>query len=225
MIPEKTLRPIGPPAGVVDVWCVHLDDPDLPHAALAATLEPGEREHAARLRTGGRGWAAGRGVEREILAGYLGVDAAVIRFTAGELGKPRLLEAPELRFSFSRTDGLALLAVARDREIGVDVERENDRTDVERVAHEFLPPDEAAALGRVPPQARRAAFFASWTRHEARLKLHGRGLAAGPFEPSPGSRVVVRDLELPSGFAGAVAAENVDWSVRIRTFQCSIPRS
>jgi phosphopantetheinyl transferase len=213
-------RVAGPPAGIVDVWCVRLDAPDFPHDALTASLEPQERQRAARMRIGGGHWAAAHGAQRVILASYLGVPAATLRFSAGESGKPRLTDVPGLEFSFARTDGLAVLAVASDREIGADVERENERTDIEFVAREFLAPEEAAALAATPPDQRRSAFFRAWARHEARLKLHGQGLTGVRVECARAlhANVIVRPLALPPGFAGAVAAEGGGWTVRSSLF-------
>lgn len=213
-----TARVLGPPAGVVDVWCVRLDAPGLPHDVLVQTLDGHEREHAARLRVGGREWATSRGARRAILASYLDMPAGALRFAAGLAGKPRLIDVPGLEFSFARTDGLAVVAVASGRELGVDVERENERTDVDLVAQEFLAPAEAAALAHTPAGRRRSAFFSAWVRHEARLKLHGQGLAGAVPEEVQSS---IRTLRLPPGFRGAVAtaAGEGTWTVRHREFQ------
>jgi 4'-phosphopantetheinyl transferase len=154
-----------------------------------------------------------------ILAGYLAVPAASLRFARTAAGKPRLEGVDGVQFSFAHTDGLALVAVASDRELGVDVERENDRTDIAAVAREFLPPLDVADLARTPSAHRRCAFFAAWACHEARLKLRGRGLGAPPeADAASGTGVVVRPLATRPGFAAAVAAEGGDWSVRVREF-------
>ncbi len=216
----STTRVAGPPAGIVDLWCVHLDAPNFPDAALAATLDPSEQQHAACMRVGGRAWASGRGAQRVILASYLEVPASALEFFAAQSGKPGLSNAPSLQFSFARTDGLAVVAVASDREVGVDVERENDRTDIDGVAQEFLPAGEAAALEATPLGQRRSAFFGAWARHEARLKLEGQGLTGRTWDGARPSAalVVVRALALPPGFAGAIAAVNDTWTVRVKEF-------
>ena len=223
MIHATAVRVAGPPAGIVDVWCVPLDAPELPHDALVATLAPWERQRAARMRVGGGAWAAAHGARRAILASYLDLPATALQFCAGDSGKPRLAGISGLEFSFARTDGLALLAVTGGCEVGVDVERENDRTDIEVVAREFLPPAEAAALEHTPPEGRRSAFFSAWTRHEARLKLHGEGLtgSASGCGRALEASITVRGLTLPPGFRGAVAlaTEDGNWAVRVREFQ------
>ncbi len=220
MTDPTTLCVSGPAAGIVDVWCVRLDAPEFPHDAPAATLDPEEQWRAARMRVGGRDWAAARGALRVILASYLDVPAATLVFSTSEFGKPRLAGMHGLEFSFARTDGLAVVAVASDREVGVDVERENNRTDIELVAQEFLPPSERAALECTPLGRRRSMFFDAWARHEARLKLRGQGLVGCIPERGSVSEadVAVRALALGPGFAAAVAAEGDGWNVRVRDF-------
>jgi 4'-phosphopantetheinyl transferase len=213
------MRVAGPPAGVVEAWLVDLAAPALPHEVLVHALDPEERRRAERKLVGGREWAAAHGALRMILAGYLAVPAASLRFARTAAGKPRLEGVDGVEFSFAHTDGLALVAVASDRELGVDVERENDRTDIAAVAREFLPEAAVADLARTPSAHRRGAFFAAWVSHEARLKLRGRGLGAPPeADAASGTGVLVRPLVTRPGFAAAVAAEGGGWSVRTREF-------
>jgi 4'-phosphopantetheinyl transferase len=209
----------GPPAGVVDVWMVDLATADLLHDRLAEPLDADERRHAERMRVGGREWAAAHGALRSILASYLAVPAASLRFVRTPAGKPRLHGVAGLEFSFAHTEGLALVAVAGDRELGVDVEHESDRTDIAGVAREFLPEAAVADLARTPLEHRRRAFFAAWACHEASLKLRGQGLGE-PLEAdaASGDGCAVRSLPLRPGFAAAVAAEGDGWSVRMRRF-------
>jgi len=207
----------GPPAGVVEVWTVALDPPAEARERLLATLDPEENEQAAMVK-GGEEWALAHGALRTILAGYLDVGPGTLRFTRGAAGKPRLANVRGLEFSFARTDGLAMIAAASDRRVGIDVERVNERTDIDAVAKEYLSPIDAAAIEMSPPEGRRSAFFQAWARHEARLKLRGEGLreqVAGETVES-GSLVVVRVVATKPGFAAAVAAEGGSWTVRIR---------
>lgn len=216
--PNLTLT--GPPSGVVEVWSVSLDSPALPLELLAAPVSEAEREHAKRMTVGGAEWAAAHGALRTILGGYLGTAPRTLKFRRTPNGKPRLADVRGLEFSFSLTDGLAVIAVASDREVGVDVERENDRTHVEDVARAFLSPVEVAAVESAPAETQRTAFFAAWARHEARLKLLGRGLGDTAAEAlDPGTLVVTRRLVMRPGYAAAVAAEGGSWALRVREFE------
>jgi 4'-phosphopantetheinyl transferase len=217
-ITVRRSRIAAPPPGVVEVWFVPLAPPPVPLATLTAVLDPRQQSHANRMRVGGEAWAAAHGALRIVLSHYVRQPASALRFKGTGLHKPELLTPNAPRYSLSHTDGLALIAVASDRDVGVDVELENDRTDIDALSRDFLQPVDVAVLGSAAPEARRKAFFAAWTRHEARAKLHGRGMESGPADMAlpPGGLVLVRALSTPPGFAAAVAAEGGNWTVRMR---------
>ena len=129
------------------------------------------------------GRTAARAALRGILAGYLGESDP--QLVAAPSGKPGLATAPErLSFNLSHSGGLALIAVAPgDVEVGVDVERIRPRRDLARLAARWLPAADATAVVAAPPEEREAAFYAAWTRHEARVKCTGAGLAGPPPGP------------------------------------------
>ncbi len=90
------------------------------------------RFHFERDRTR---FSVARAALREILAHYLGTSPAEIAFVYGDHGKPAL--APpygDLRFNLSHSHDLALCAVARGSEVGVDVERIRELDDLEGMA-------------------------------------------------------------------------------------------
>lgn len=215
--PHKA-RVDGPPAGVVEVWFVPLAPPPVPLATLTAVLDPRERNHADRMRVDGEAWAAAHGALRIVLAHYLDLPAGELHFRHTTSGKPELSPANAPRYNLSHTDGLAVIAVASDREVGVDVERENDHTNIEDLSRDFLRPVDRATVQSAAPEARRTAFFAAWARHEARGKVFAQGLEGGVAgEALPmGGLVLVRALQGPAGYAAAVAAEGGNWTVRVR---------
>jgi hypothetical protein len=100
-------------------------------------------------------------------------------------GKPRLPGTGEIRFNLSHSGGLALVAVTWGCEIGVDVETEEPGRDLVALAKRALPPESAAAVREAPPSERSACFYAAWTRHEARLKCLGLGLAGASLRSRP----------------------------------------
>ncbi len=170
-------------AAVVHVWRVPLKAPDAHLARLARVLSADERERADRfafpdLR---RRFLVGRGVLRSILGRYTGLPAAAIRLRYGPRGKPALDEpehADSIRFNVSNSHELALVAVARGREVGVDLEwTERPIADAEPIAERFFSPVECAALRALPASLREAGFYTCWTRKEAFIKALGDGLA------------------------------------------------
>jgi 4'-phosphopantetheinyl transferase len=212
---ESTTRCERIATGAVVVWKVPLDPSGVAREPWLATLDEHEAAHARRLGDAGAPWAQAHTALRGILGLHLRLAPRAVQLRLGSGGKPELAIASPLSFSMSRSDGLALIAVSCERALGVDLERVNDDLDVNAVAAAFLPPGEIAAIEMAPPASRRHAFFAAWTRYEARLKLRGTGLGAtDAATPSP--LILVRAIPLGDRYAAAVAAEGGSWHVDLR---------
>lgn len=204
--------------GVVDVWVLDLDVSLEEQRALTTSLDDAERAQWTRMRAGGDRWAVARGARRHVLASYLGVTPASLRFERGPYGKPWLTQHDALRFSASARGGWALLAVASGIELGADLEDERTATDPDAVAREFLLPIEQAAVAAAPPRERRRAFALAWARHESLRKLHGTGIGEPLPDTGGAVPVVVRNVRAPEHHVAAIAARCVDWGVRVREF-------
>ncbi|MEO5678211.1 MAG: 4'-phosphopantetheinyl transferase superfamily protein [Acidimicrobiales bacterium] len=189
----------------VHVWRVALGE----RPAGAALLSADERERAVRLRfeRDRSAFVAGRAALRTILGGYLGADPAALGFVATEGGKPSVVDGGDLCFSFSRSTPWALVAVTRQRQVGVDIECVRPLTDVAGLVRAFFSPAEAEALAALPDAGRLAGFFAGWTAKEALAKATGSGLAAvgGRGEADP--RWSVHPVDVAPGTAAAVAVD------------------
>lgn len=217
----------------VHVWRVVLDLGAAELARLEATLSPEEAARAARLRfePDRRGFLAAHGALRDILARYLGADPARLEFRRAAFGKPALAPAcgaAWLRFNLSHSHGLALCAVARHREVGVDVERIRALIDERLIARRFFAPQEVAALESLPAEEQTTAFFRCWTRKEAYIKARGEGLgipldsftvSLGPEGSSAVAGWSLEALAPASGYAGAVTAEGRAWRLRLWDWQ------
>jgi 4'-phosphopantetheinyl transferase len=203
MIQASALGGARPPASAaeVHVWRVALDEDGWPPVDR---LSHEERERAARLRRpeAARRWAAARWALRGVLGQYLDAPAAGIGLRRGAHGKPKLVDpATSLRFNLSHSGDLALIAVAREREVGIDVEWIDLRRDVLALAPHALDDAEAATVRAATPHARSAVFHAAWVRREAIAKCLGTGLAA----PAPKATVTVSALDAGPDFAAALA--------------------
>lgn len=164
---------------------------------------------------------------RMVLGRYLGMDPRRLEFRYGPHGKPALAGeyGAALRFNLSHSQELALLAITRGREVGVDVEYVQVHLPCEQIAQRFFSAEEVAALDALPPSVRPRAFYSLWTRKEAYLKARGDGLAfppdqvwvSHPDEPpsllSVGSDLAeaacwsLCDLAPAPGYVGALAVE------------------
>lgn len=229
--------PFALDAGEVHLWLADLDPPTERLGELAAALSPDEWARAARFRRARDRdrWVAARGTMRFILARYAGGDPAALAFgracacgdprCAHADGKPILANDPTIGFSLSHSDGRALLAVARGRRVGADLECDRRTAELLPLARAICAPAELAALpAQEAPRAR--ALLALWTRKEAYLKARGLGLLLPPQDvvfaslPDGAARLIsvagdgaeaarwaVRDVACGPGYVGALVVE------------------
>lgn len=227
---KKTL--LGLAVGDVHVWRVDLEAPT-PGPAVK-TLDPAEKARAARFvfERDRRRFVASHGALRAILSLYVGEAPEDVAFTEGPHGKPALLQGKgAVRFNLSHSGEIALVAVGRDREVGVDVEAWREIADLLALARTCFSEAERAVLASLPELDRRPAFFAGWTRKEAFLKALGDGLARpldrfdvtiAPretprllrVEGDDPARFAMRALDVPVGYTAAVVTEGPIHRVR-----------
>ena len=183
---EEILWPFPPPdwssaISATHIWAIPLDLNPAAVEEFHATLAPAERERAARFhfsRDRDR-FVVGRGALRHILGRCLQTAPTKLRFTYGPHGKPSLEHGAEesgLQFNLAHSDGLALLAVTRAAQIGVDLERVRPLKDADGLVTRFFFPREITTFQSLPEDQKPAAFFNLWTRKEAWLKAIGEGI-------------------------------------------------
>ncbi len=168
----------------VHIWTAALNPAPPELATLERTLSVDERMKVARLRDreGQKRYVAARSILRDILASYLDIPASQVRFSYGEYGKPELegqSGSEKLRFNLSHSHDVALIAITRNREIGVDLEEIRPDLADDDTARFFFSWHEIACWRSIADSAKTLAFFNCWTRKEAYLKATGRGFAAG----------------------------------------------
>ena len=222
----------------VHIWRCDLDQPTSVRQGLIATLAEDERAKAARFYfdKDRNHFIVARGTLRAILGYYLNLNPAGLRFCYGEYGKPMLareLHGESLRFNLSHSDGLALVAVTRGREIGVDLEKIRPGMPDEGIAERFFSTGEVRALHELPRHQQDEGFFNCWTRKEAYIKAKGEGLSMplSEFEvslapgesaallstkrdPHEAARWSMRELFPALGFVAAVVVEGSGWQLR-----------
>lgn len=219
----------APATGEVQIRFASLDPEAGELARLGRFLSEDELARADRLlsRRKRDRFVAGRGFLRETLATYLDIEPAHLRIIEGEHGKPLLAEtgAP-LHFNLSHAHDLAVLAIAVDCRVGIDLERVDEHLPYQEIAQRFFAPGEWQELSNLPPHLQLSAFYRFWTRKEAYLKGLGTGFSrpadsfavsllpdqpcepmdfhAHDGEPSPW-RIV--DVPVPGDYHGALAVE------------------
>lgn len=174
-------RPLDLPADAVHVWQAPLRVSPARRDQFYATLAADERARAARFRLPEHRerFIAAHGAVRDVLSRYLGLPAGELAFSTKPHGKPALA-APDhawLQFNLSHSGDLALIAVARDRPVGIDVEQIAPPDNFPRLVEQFFSANENAAFRALPESKRAAAFFAGWTCKEAYVKALGTGVS------------------------------------------------
>ncbi len=166
--------------GVVHLVAVRLPEEIVCGADRWALLSEAEARRARRLKFDDHRnrWVAGRGLLKELLGRYMGVEPGAVRLRVGEIGKPYLADPAHRDFFFNYTDshGCLVYAFSRGVEVGVDLEKLPRPTRYVRLAQRKLTSVEFAAFERIPEHRREEAFLASWTRKEAYGKALGVGV-------------------------------------------------
>lgn len=171
-------------AHAIHVWRLNLLPPPEAMDALNNLLSADEREKAVRFRfeRDRVRYTAAHAAMRLILAGCLDCDAGAVLMTTGSAGKPALCgpaAAGGIGFNLSHSGQWGLLAVGRQRWIGVDIEQHRELPDLARLVHSVLCPAEREVLDARPADRRLECFFQMWTRKEAVVKATGGGIGSG----------------------------------------------
>jgi len=222
----------------VHVWRAALNIKESRVQSLRRTLTADERARAERFhfQKDREHFIVARGLLRAILGRYLDVEPSQLRFSYSPYGKPSLageFNADALCFNLSHADGLALYAVTRGRQLGIDIERVRAELADEQVAERFFSPREVAVLRALSGNMQPQAFFNCWTRKEAYIKARGEGLSLpldqfdvslAPGEPAAllrtsgdsqeAFRWLLRELAPGLGFVAALAVKGQSWQLK-----------
>lgn len=199
-------------AGELHVWRARIDELAQQLAALRAALPPDERERAEQFRMplSQARFIVARALTRWLIGHYLDVAPSAIRFAIGPIGKLHLPWPEPLHFNATHSGQVVLVAIARDGDVGVDVEHLRPLPKFQELAERYYCQREIATLSVLPEEQRQRAFFLAWTRKEALLKGVGKGLTfplcdvevtLAPGEPA-------KLLQF-----GAVAGEHAPWKL------------
>lgn len=229
----------------IDVYWFRVEPTDPPDD-LEPLLSADERQRAERLLVDRprRVFAAARTALRILLARELRTTPGALRFIEGPHGKPALAPDAGLGFNQSHSGTTVVIALARNTDIGVDVEELRTGVRTGNLARRFFDPDESRVVEELPEgSARNRAFFHFWTAKEAVLKATGSGLSVpvrtvviSP-DPDDAPRVVrlgddrfeagawsLWRFEAPGEFLATVAARSAAGH-RLRVRRFSFPRS
>jgi 4'-phosphopantetheinyl transferase len=146
-VTPEDFAPLG--SLTVHVWVVPLDDP--------VKRRRHELAHAA---------------QDQILAAYLDVEPPDLEYAELSGGKPILADGA-LEFNLSHSGDLALVAVSRDLQVGVDLEHPRSFRNAAGMAKRICTARELAHLARAGNEDE---LLRLWVRKEAVVKATGEGL-------------------------------------------------
>lgn len=225
----------------VQAWFAHLDDVSVDEACCYRLLSSEEQNRAGRFAfcDDRRRYIVSHAALRSVLASHLLVLPEELQFSIGLNGKPSLTAMPghpRIEFNLSHSQGMAAIAVARERRIGVDVEWVRHDFPFADVARQFFSAEEIVGLIALPTRLQRLAFYQCWTAKEALAKATGTGLDGQlnltEIVRTRGDIVRIKstmpgwnlsELQPGRGYVGAMAIEGEECEVRCFRWQ-SFPR-
>lgn len=215
------------------VWLVSLDVADAEINSLKWLVSADEREKAERFRflRDKKEYLATKVYLRFITSKYLNCSPRLLTFKQNEYGKPYLTnEAGELKLSISHSRGYALLALARRKEVGIDLESfDSPGWFDEETALRSLTKTELKQFFSLPAGERAAFFYRCWTRKEAYSKAIGKGFMIEPnqiettYSPAKNNETnsagwTFYDLPLIDSFESALVVEG-NRQINLRFFK------
>jgi 4'-phosphopantetheinyl transferase len=147
----------------VHVWRAQLELPSSQVQRLRGILTDDELDRADRFsfEIDRQRYIAARATLRSILSRYITIYPSHLRFDYNRYGKPfltREFSSTLLNFNLSHSGNMALYAITRNMEIGVDVERVRSDFAYEEIAERFFSVNEVAILRTIPAEKKLEAF-------------------------------------------------------------------
>lgn len=178
--PGKTVIRPSLKEGEVHVWRVFLDWPDEAIIKGLVSLSMEQRARAQRLvnTQHRRYYIASHTALHAILKLYLPISGR-LQFRYDNYGKPYLLNNASLYFNLSDSHKVALYAITKNREVGIDIESIRGNLRTNDIVKRFFSPDEITAFRRLPQNQHLAGFFRIWTLKEAYIKVIRQGMSFG----------------------------------------------
>jgi len=165
----------------IHVWISSLEVPAETERRLMAYVTPMEfaRMHYQKNPQKKRQQVLSHAMLRIILSKYVNIGPAEMVFVRSESGKPALdaTLGKTVSFSMSHSGGYAAYAVTKTFNVGVDVERLDEKRRYEVIAGRFFSESEKAHLTQRFLDERLRMFYRLWTAKEAVSKAVGTGLS------------------------------------------------
>jgi 4'-phosphopantetheinyl transferase len=161
----------------VHVWIFDLTHQQISTTYLIQFLSQEEQRKANSYKFDGdkQLFLARRGILRKLIARYIGLDEADIRYSENPYGKI-FIPGHRLNFNISHSQKKIALAFTLNKDIGVDIEQVRPLPDFPQLVDRWVSKKEKDGLLQLPIASQLEAFFHVWTQKEAFIKTEGKGL-------------------------------------------------
>ncbi len=168
----------------IDIWLCDLKQLSGDINIIYSILSEDERERADKLKVEDKKqqYIITRGALRQRLGLLTNIEPKDFVFEYLEHGKPVLAnnhQCADITFNVSHSNDLALIAIAQEQTIGIDIEKINHESDHQALMTRFFSKAEQAEFQTMPDTNKARAFCACWTRKEAFIKAVGDGVSYG----------------------------------------------
>lgn len=183
-----------------------------------------DRAEKYLLTSDKRNYIVSRSILKQLLSGFLQVNAREIEFKYCKNGKPFLEDYPNLRFNSSHSGEAFVIGFAAGKDIGVDIESLQRPLNISKLQSFLFTPAELRSFNDLNHFQKQQTFINCWTKKEAILKASGEGLtrAMNSFE-EPGAEWFIENYSLMDNYCGAIAINGKVDSVlyiSINEFDC-----
>jgi len=188
----------------VHIWLSYLNLHQARLKHLYPLLSDAEKERSERFKHYKlrKNYIASHGFLHTALGHYINTAADEIEFVHGEQGKPSIIESQNsqnIQFNLSNSVSLAILAICKKHQLGIDIECTDRKADWAGIARRFFTENEQQAFFQLDESLQENSFYKIWTRKEAHMKVTGKGLSlpATQFEISipPKPAAFIRNLK------------------------------
>lgn len=171
----------------VHIWLSYLNLHQVRLKHLYPLLSDAEKQRSERFKhyKHRKNYIASHGFLHTALGYYIRTPANEIEFSHGEKGKPSIIESQNtenIQFNLSHSGNLAILAVCKNHQLGIDIECTDRKSDWAGIARRFFTEKEQQAFFKLDEGLQENTFYKIWTRKEAHMKVTGKGLSLPPTQ-------------------------------------------
>ncbi len=165
----------------VDVWqgCINQESDD--YSRAWSVLDTAEQAQAHKITSAVRHkeYVQIHAQLRYTLANTIQQAPEKIVINKTATGKPYLADYPDLVFNISHTTDLFLIAIAKNCQLGIDVEQRRSRLNLNGLVSKCFSEEEQTYWRQLADAEQLSTFYKYWTRKEAFVKATGQGIVLG----------------------------------------------